>query len=345
MIKMDKKDCSFHDKSTEYGLDTNTDKMREEEKLIHEKFVEYGTNAKEWMRKCVFLLPEIEKRRIWEKKGFLNIFEYAGKIAGMSRETVVDSLRIIKKIEDKPNLKEVAMQKGLNCIKPIVTIATKENEKYWAEKVKEMSKNTLAVFVKGLRGAKKHDNLEQQAIFEESERAGPSQQKAMILMVLDPEIAENLEKLKGNGSWDELMKELLGLRNKQLEIEKQKIINSEMKKSVKLGSRHIPVAVKRHVLKKTNGFCAFPGCKKDGEILHHTQRFALKKTHNPDKIVYLCTAHERLAHLGLVQNEDMSSENWKIREKPDADYENSAKKSIDQVVKQFRNPSFILRKI
>jgi hypothetical protein len=93
---------------------------------LHEKFVEYGRNAKEWMRKCVLLLPEIEKERIWKKKGFGSIYEYAAKLAGMSRWQVEDALRILKKIGDKPFLQQVVEKKGINSVRPVVTIATKE---------------------------------------------------------------------------------------------------------------------------------------------------------------------------------------------------------------------------
>ena len=34
------------------------------DKILHQKFVRYGANAKEWTRKCALLLPEIERHRI-----------------------------------------------------------------------------------------------------------------------------------------------------------------------------------------------------------------------------------------------------------------------------------------
>ena len=37
---------------------------------LHQKFVEYGRNAKVWQQKCILLLPEIDKQKIWLKKGF-----------------------------------------------------------------------------------------------------------------------------------------------------------------------------------------------------------------------------------------------------------------------------------
>jgi hypothetical protein len=323
--------------------------------------MEYGLNAKEWMQKCVFLLPEIEKRRIWEKKGFSSIFEYAAKLAGMSHEKVVDALRILRKIKDKPNLFEITEKKGINSIKPIITIVTKENEKYWAEKAKVMSRNTLSAFVKGLRDAKKLEDPHQQAIFDENRRTGPSKTsqpilehlssgKTIILMDLNPEIASKLEKLKGHGSWEDLMNEFIEMREKKLDEEKIKAVEQAVKdqkaksqKDTKQPvSRHIPNAIKKHVLNKTNDSCAFPGCTKPMEILHHTKRFALQKSrgdqhiHEPDSIVPLCKAHERLAHLGLIQNEDGPPEKWKIRKKPDMNYFKSGKFTVDKIVNGFR---------
>jgi len=301
-----------------------------DDKKLHEKFVEYGMNAKEWMRKCVFLLPEIEKRRIWEKKGFSSIFEYAAKLAGMSHKTVIDSLRILKKIEDKPNLQKIAEQKGLNCIKPIITIATKENEKYWAQKAAIMSKNTLAVFVRSLKGeaglsepsSQIGDNSRQQAVSENLTRTGTEK---IISMELSLETAAKLEKLKGGGSWEDLMDEFLIMREKLVEAGKPEAVKTKV--------RHIPNPIKRHVVKKTGGVCAFPGCLKAYEILHHTRRFALDKKHDPDSIVGLCKAHERIVHLGLIENEDGPPERWKIREKSD---ELSAKSMVDKMVNSFR---------
>ena len=66
---------------------------------LHKQFVEYGKNAREWMRKCELLLPEIERKKIWKRKNFLSIYEYAAKLAGMSKHKVDDSLRILRKIE------------------------------------------------------------------------------------------------------------------------------------------------------------------------------------------------------------------------------------------------------
>ena len=148
-------------------------------------------------------------------------------------------------------------------------------------------------------------------------------------MELEPEVAEQLQKLKGQSEWNNLMKKLLQAYQAQVEAEKPTV--EEIPERAK--SRHIPAKIKNYVLAKTVGTCAFPSCYKPYEILHHTDRFALTHSHNPDKLVPLCRAHERLAHLGLIENENKPPSEWRVRETPD---KNEAKYKIDQKVMEYR---------
>lgn len=258
-----------------------------DENDLHEKFVEYGMNAKEWTRKCVLLLPEIDRRFIWRKKGFLSIYEYAAKLAGMSHHTVDDALRILKKVENKPKLREVIERKGINAVRPVAAIATPETDLFWAEKAGQMSKNTLEVYVREFRGLSCTSTESQP-------------EKITISMDLDPEIAQKLEKLKGRGDWNTLMKEFLRMRvcEKPVPIETA-------------SSRHIPAEIAKYSVFETHGTCAFPGCNKPYQALHHPDRYSAAKNHK--RIVPLCRAHHNLAHLGLIENERFAPEKWRIR--------------------------------
>ncbi|MFH1720616.1 MAG: hypothetical protein ABH856_03355, partial [Patescibacteria group bacterium] len=171
--------------------------MRNKEKFkensLHKQFIEYGANAKKWTRKCVLLLPEIERHRVWKKKGFSSIYEYAAKLAGMSHNTVDDALRILRKIEDKPALRKVVEEKGIGAVRPIVTIATQETAGFWAEKAREMSKNTLEVYIQEFRGLSR-PRTKSEPVKDPSAPAAAAE-KVSISMDLDPEIADKLEKL------------------------------------------------------------------------------------------------------------------------------------------------------
>ncbi len=315
--------------------------MEKNEQLLHEKFVKFGANAKEWMRKCVLLLPEVNRYSIWKKKGFGSIYEYAAKLAGMSRNTVEDALRILEKIEDKPNLRLVAEQKGLGAVRPVVSLATDENEKFWARKAASMSKNTLETYVREFKRQEEERLVRAplDAVTETTasrarpgtDASGQEEVQAVktatveIKMDLDKTTAEMLLKLKGSGDWNTLMQELLRLREEKLAAEEPiPVVNAK---------RYIPARIKHHVLQKTNGQCAYPGCTKPHKILHHTRRFILEPTHDSKTLVPLCTAHERLAHQGLIEHEQGEPESWRVRQEADRD---KAIYAVDRRVMQYR---------
>ena len=62
----------------------------------------YGARALEWRNKFIGLLPEVNRRRLYEQKGFSSIFEFAAKLAGVSREQLGTVLSLDRKFEDKP---------------------------------------------------------------------------------------------------------------------------------------------------------------------------------------------------------------------------------------------------
>jgi hypothetical protein len=339
--------------------------MNTAEKSLHEKFVNYGRNAKLWIRKCVMLLPEIEKHQIWRAKGFGSIYEYAAKLAGMGRDQVNEALRVLAKIGDKPALMKIAETRGINAVKPVVTIATRENAGFWAEKANEMSKNTLETFVREFKKENLFEllpgkefcteNPQQQAIsifnpadglragggetgcdgagsqqltttsLDEKSGSNISSHKKIVAMELEPVVLEQLEKLKGRGDWNELMKQLLQMRATQMEEQKPEAVKTE--------SRHIPVKIQRYVFARTNGTCSYPGCTKSTKIKHHTQRFALEKVHDPDRLFGLCKEHERIAHLGLIENEECLPLTWKIKNAADR---SAPKFKIDALVAKYR---------
>lgn len=151
--------------------------------------------------------------------------------------------------------------------------------------------------------------------------------KKIVAMELEPEIIEQLQKLKGQGDWNTLMKQLLQERTEQLEKEKPEAVQTD--------ARHIPNKIQRYVSNRTNGTCAYPGCTNPIKIKHHTQRFALEKIHDSDRLHGMCKAHERIAHLGLIENEQEKAQNWKLRLEAD---KSSPTYAVDEIVNKFRAP-------
>lgn len=288
-------------------------KIDEKSESLHRQFSECGKNAKEWAKRCMLLLPEIDRCKVWAKKGFGGIYEYAAKIAGLSRNQVDESLRILGRIEDMPALMDVAREKGIWAVKPVATIATKETDQELADKARNMTRCGLEVYVKGTRTCCGRPGAADQPV------------KKSVTMVLDPEVLDRLKKLKGDGEWEDLMVEFLKLKEKKLDEVKPEAVPAT--------SRHIPNSIRRFVKKRDNCKCVFPGCGRKFAELHHADGFALEKVHDPDRIFCLCEAHHDLAHRGLIENEDMPSALWRVREKPDLA---SPRFGIDKLVQQYR---------
>lgn len=270
----------------------------------------YGENSRKWLRKFALLLPEVERRHLYVRRGFSSIYEFAAKLAGMSASGVDTALRVLDRIKDKPALRAVAEELGIQRVKPVMYVSTRENEAFWAEKARKMSKHALEIYVKNFR-------LENGP----GTKSQPEKSTITLTLELSSETAAELQKLKGIGDWETLIKELLEARRATLEAEKPEAVRTE--------SRHIPAAIERWSLAKTRGQCAFPGCKKPHYQLHHTQRWALDRVHDPNRLTPLCKAHNEIAHQTLIENEEGPPSDWRIAKEPCVTSATDAKRAID----------------
>lgn len=256
---------------------------------LHEKLAKYGKNAKHWARKIKLILPEIQKRKLWQGRGFTSLTEMVKKLTGLSHDQITSSIYVMKKIKDKPALLKVAREKGLNAVKPVVAMATAENQEMLAEKARTMSHHTLRAYVRDL----KNENTEPQ---EE------------ISIKISKKLAIKLKKLKGDQDWESLIAELIDTKETQHRQNAPAPIQTE--------SRHIPKHIKHHVLQRSNGYCEHPNCIHKYTELHHTNRFSESKIHDPNQIVALCKQHHQLAHHGLIKNETQNPQKWQTLTNP-----------------------------
>lgn len=120
---------------------------------LYKKCRECGQNAKVWSRKFAALLPEVAKRRLHRRKGFISLGEFAGKVAGMSEYAVDRVLHLYSNIKDKPSLLKLfeSGAEGWSKIEVVAMIATAETDKLWAEKVSILSRPALSELVKNYR--------------------------------------------------------------------------------------------------------------------------------------------------------------------------------------------------
>ena len=266
------------------------------------------------------LLPEVYKRKLYERKGFSSVFEFAKKLAGLSEEQVRRVLNLEKKFEETPILKNLLLngEVSVNKLARVASIATKENEEALAEQVKLLPQTALETLVKDERKisennmiAKNRNGL-QMGFFEEksvrahnnasaNERSEPERGeqpgvKQNVELELSAEVMEKLLELQQKGiDINELILETLKKRELEIAQEKEQMAE-EMDKRVDNPSRYIPIKTKNLLQKEHGSKCSLKTCQKPAKTIHHTQRFALSQSHDPRYLAPLCKNHHLIAH-------------------------------------------------
>ena len=110
----------------------------------------YGRNALVWRQKFMGLLPEVEKRKLYERKGFGSIFEFAYKLAGLSEQQVRTALNLERRFAELPALRSLLVEGkvSINKLVRVASIATVENEGELAEAVQLLPKKALETWVR-----------------------------------------------------------------------------------------------------------------------------------------------------------------------------------------------------
>jgi hypothetical protein len=267
--------------------------MNISDEKLYEQCREYGEKAKMWRGKFLGLLPEVYRRRLYEKKSFGSIYEFAAKLAGVSKEQVQMVLNLDKRFEDKPVLKEMLItgEVSVNKLARVVSIATKENQEALGEQVKILSNRALETLVRDERNS--NENGLQKGLFGDTSL---HVQTSIKELQLSPEIKQKLLELQGKGiNLNELLLEFLQKRELEIALEKEQL-SQEQVNSDKRPSRTIPAKVKRVIKKEHGTKCSIRTCQKPIKIIHHTQRYALSRNHDPHFLAPLCKQHHEIAH-------------------------------------------------
>ncbi len=239
----------------------------------------YGRNALLWRQKFIGLLPEIHKRKLYEKKNCSSIFEFAAKFGGLSNDQVRLALNLEEKFESMPRLHEALVNGdvSINKLARVVSIATKENEAELLNVVSNLSNRAVETLVRD----EKFTGLHVQTL------------------TLNEEVKNRLIELQFKGiDINELISAALNKREE--EIAEEKAMPVELAKS-----RPVPAKTKKLNKKEFGTKCSIPTCKKPSEVIHHTQTFALSQKHDPNYLAPLCKEHHEIAH----------SINLRVREK------------------------------
>jgi len=129
----------------------------------------FGSRALEARRKFLGLLPEVNKRRLYAKKGFSSIDHFANVLAGASKKQVRNVLNLNHQFAEKPILQKLLIsgEVSVNKLIRVASIATSENQEELAEKVKLLSNRAIEVLVRDVKNEQRelHESDNMATIF------------------------------------------------------------------------------------------------------------------------------------------------------------------------------------
>ncbi|MFA6917597.1 MAG: hypothetical protein WC285_02040 [Candidatus Gracilibacteria bacterium] len=282
----------------------------------------YGERTRFWRQKFTGLLPEVFKRRLYEKKGFSSIFEFAKKLAGLNEEQVRLVLNLEIRFEETPVLKSLLVngEVSVNKLARIVSIAKPENEKFLATQVQILSKSAVETLVRDEKfWQKSGDQKDGQNSFGNGDKNSEENTAANLdggcrnglqksfpeaknlpgqTLHLSSEVQQKLLELQQKGiDINTLLLEFLQKREQEI-AERKEIVSREIlkKEEENPATKHIP-AVSRRILHEEFGKkCSVKNCQKEATQIHHVQRFFASQSHDPRYLAPLCKEHHELAH-------------------------------------------------
>lgn len=294
---------------------------------LYSRCKHYGEIARKYKWKFAGLLPEIFRRKLFEKKGYGSIFEFAAKMAGMSETQVRRVLNLERKFDERGAtiLKEMLIEGRVsaNKLARIAAVANAENQFFWATQVKLLPKSALETLVKDTeinysRNESATSNIQTinpkfsqsdfgtNGLFKPkiNEKSVPGHNyiernsfyiTKLLALNLSSEIIDKLYELKRKGfDLNLLIGELLQKRELEIAQEKERI--SLVRENDSAHSRYIPITVRSTLEKEYGDKCSIETCDKPSEEIHHTRRFSLSRSHNPKFLAPLCANHHKIAH-------------------------------------------------
>jgi hypothetical protein len=262
----------------------NFDQMPDKDLLALSR--QYGRVAILLHRKFIGLLPGINRRRLYVQEGFLSIYHFAAVLGGVSREQVNRVINTEKTLENKPLCKALLVEGKVSINKfSRAPAITKENDVEVAKLLQVLPQKALEAMRKDEKACARAQAETQQPLFETSV---PGHK-----FTLSEELLKKLDELHAQGK--DVSKVLLGsleLRTKDIQKRKHEAAN------------RLPEEEGRYIIKETQNLlheeygnkCAYHGCSRPSEQMHHQVRFGLQSLNNPLYLVPLCAEHHKIAH-------------------------------------------------
>jgi len=274
-------------------------KTTKEAEIIWQKFIQVGSQARNFKRKAQELIPALAKSKVYLNHGYASLEEAASILAGIGHETTRKILSAYRRTEGLPKLRKTMKTEGYNKIYTALAVKDKLSEEKLVEMVIDLPTKALRKKVRELNNP---EEKWQQSIFDESVEVnlGSGSQKINRFSAeVESELEENLklikarlEKEKGHAlSNQDLLEYFVQKELSENPLPHQEVEEYPKAKTNKtLSQKH-----KTHLKAQNRGVCQSPNCHEVATESHHTHYQSLKPRNHQD-LQSLCRVHHQLAH-------------------------------------------------
>lgn len=289
------------------------------------------------------------------RMGFGSFVEYAERLLGHDPRTTNEKCRVAEALEHLPQL-EQALKEGLlswSSVRELSRVATDRTEADWIAAARGKTVRDLERLVRGRKPgdgptdpakpeAKRHVlrlelSTETMATFREAlvklrrDAGGPLDDDAAMLLMARHVLAGPSD--EGRASYQIAMTVCEQCRRgtqqgkgEQLPVAPEIVQMAECD-ATRFGppgtraTQTIPPAVHRHVMRRDSGCCVVPGCRQAVFLdVHHCDPRAEGGTHDPERLITLCSAHHRAVHLGALVIDGTASTGFVFRHADGSEY-------------------------
>jgi len=248
-------------------------------------------------------------------------FKELPKMKELIGEVGLSKLRVVACVANKENEKDLS-EKVKKMTKSSLEIYVREMFGKNGDQRKEIAGFTLPGEENGNRGSNEFPLTEKQiSLFSDGAKVEPkvanpqNHDKRTFTIQIDEDTEFELRKFKQNlekdrkepVDWNFALKEMVKRAS-----DEQKILPENAKKSSSASgprtrpvsvSRYIPAKIRQDLQEKYHGHCAYKGCNKPAEQIHHKDGFAKKHTH--ENLVPLCKAHHDFIHQNFAEPQNI----------------------------------------
>jgi len=299
----------------------------------------WGTEALAARRKFIGLLPEVFRRRLFERRGFSSIYHFAAEIGGVSKQLVEEVLRLEKRFKEMPNL-HFALVKGeigMSKLARIASVVEIGNEAVMCEKIRNLSRRAVDILVREMRSGREMvagDGLfgmeaGSRGPLDPGSGAGNSNLSLAGQTRFDTvSMAEQVGAVRQkttftkNSSGQNHDFEILAVLSPEVKAKLKELIDMNIdvnavllaaftkreaeiaQEKAEIGkspakSRYIPVRIKKILKEEFGRKCSAGNCYKPAKQIHHEHPFAAHHDHDPRSLKPLCRGHHELTHMNF----------------------------------------------